>query len=767
MTNKSTEDEQKEPLSKLPEVSLKVITIFSGVLASLTSLYVALISPDTDWLLVGSLAAVIVAFTAFGLATYTIAHKKRTPAVVGEGYLVSPAFPKETRHRAKSQLVPVGFVLILLALLMFGLSQLLKPVISQVVISQQDEEVIIISGKDFGNDTTNIRVLFDKTSQVPASVTQDQIQVRVPEGFHQGSISVRRGARKSPPTYFSFPGVVYGTAVVELIPPTSSATGGMLNVIEPFPGFPYYSRDSDHPSQWPPRVWRERDAFDNGIKDLLNEPQTKNEIDKWVASGSLPVSVPGRELGDVLVRYTNLRFLLADRGMSALQTTIGPETEKAIITLEKKRRALTELLPNRMLILRVQNRLNKDVKNFTAEFNVGGYVYDVTLNAEGEQARSLDWSPNRQTVDIPFLRPSYTAEIQIWYYRQPLSERVFADARDVQWEQSEGIVIQNLSISGGLVRRSPKMLEDFQAYHRFNVDPVSSSPTFGRLPEIAAPAEAVSIEENDQPQPPAIALPTKPGPFALLVATDQYGRYPQRDDAFVAQAALAQAYTEFSDALQDAAISRNGYWIFERMINPSAEYNSFSGAYLMDGSQLAILYVESAFDVSSLPGWSTIKQSAGGGFEFISWDKVGYEVVLHYFSDPKDSRGDSKRLLSNRLKLEQIFDLDAAKRGERNVISSAFKDILSFSRNRLKQHYHAEFTLDDITDPTDPFYLVVRHSEVNENFYLPSDWMPFAEAPSETELDAAVIAPYLSRLYDYGDGSRRLSNEEFMQIFGN
>ena len=49
---------------------------------------------------------------------------------------------------------------------------------------------------------------------------------------------------------------------------------------------------------------------------------------------------------------------------------------------------------------------------------------------------------------------------------------------------------------------------------------------------------------------------------------------------------------------------------------------------------------------------------------------------------------------------------------------------------------------------------------------LPSDWMPFAEAPAEAELEAAVIAPYLSRLYDYGDGSRRLSNEEFMQIFG-
>ena len=586
------------------------------------------------------------------------------------------------------------------------------------------------------------------------------------KAFIRGSISVRRGARKSPLTYFSYPGVVYDTAVVELIPPSSSAIGGILNVIEPFPGFPYYSSDSDHPSQWPPRVWRARDVFSNKIQTLLNAPQTKNEIDQWVDSESLPVSVPGRGLDDLMVRYTNLRFLAAEQGMLALRTKVGPETEKAIIALEKERRALTELLPNRMLILRVRNRLNKDVKNFTAEFNVGGYVYDVTLNAEGEQARSLDWSPNRQTVDIPLLRPSYTAEIQIWFYRQPLNERIFADQRDVQWEQTEGVVIQNLGISGGLVRRSSKLLEGFQAYHRFNVDPVSSSPTFGRLPEPTAPAETLSIEENDQPQPPAVTLPTEPGPFALLVATDQYGKYPQRDDAFVAQAALAQAYTEFSDSLQEATISRNGYWIFERMINPTAEYNSFSGAYLMDGSQLAILYVESAFDVSSLLGWSTIKQSAGGGFEFISWDKVGYEVVLHYFSDPQDTRGDSKRLLTNKLKLEQIFDLNAAKRGERNVMSNTFEDILRFSRNRLKEQYHAEFTLDNITDQTDPFYLVVRHREVSENFYLPPDWMPFAEGPPDAELDAAAVVPYLSRLYDYGAGSRQLSNEEFMQIFG-
>lgn len=766
MTNQSPDHDQADLLSRLPALSVKVITTLSGVLASLTGLYIALISPDTDWLLVGSLAAFIVAFTAFGLALYITARKKRSPAIDGEGPVVTPAFPTEARRSAKRRLIPIGFTLIIMALSMYGLSQWLKPVISHVQISALDDEIVTVTGTGFGSEVSEILVLFDEARQVPLHVSQDQIEVRVPEGFHQGSISVRRGARHSSPAYFSYPGVVYDTAVVELIAPTSFTTGGLLNLIEPFPGFPYYSRDSDHPSQWPPRVWKERDAFHNKIQSLLNEPDTKSEIDQWISDGSLPVSVPGRDQSETLVRYTNLRYLAAAQGLPGLRSEVGPLSEQAVLALERERRTLTENLPNRMLILRVRNRLNKDVMKFTAEFKVGGSVYDVTLNAEGEQARSLKWSPSRQTVDIPLLRPSYTAEIQIWYYRQPLNERVFSDARDVQWEQTEGIVIQNLSISAGLVRRSTRLLEDFQAYRRFHVDPVSGSPTFGRLPEPSKPTPSLHMDEPDDPTPPPPITVTEAGPYALLVATDQFGRYPQRDDAFVAQAALAQAYTEFSHALQAAVTTRGGYWIFERMVAPVAEYNAFSGAYLMEGSQLAILYVDNAFEVSALPGWSTIKHSAGGGFEFIPWKKAGYEVVLHYFSDPEDSRGDSKRLLTNRLKLGQIFDLDAAKRGERNVMSSLFADILRFSRKQLKERYQADFTLDDVTDPVDPFYLVVRHRKVSENFYLPMDWMPVAETPSKGEPDVVSIAPHLSRLYDYGEGSRQLSKEEFMQIFG-
>jgi hypothetical protein len=742
-----------------------------GLVGAISVIYATLISPKTDFLHLISLASIIVSMITTGLAIYILMHKIRTHSIVSEEYVIRPAFSSEERTAARKKLFPIAAVLLLISAATFFTRHYLTPVITEISILETDSEVVVIKGNRFGTKTEKVRVLFDNNEQVPVTVFDTRIQVSVPKGFHKGGISVRRGTRTSSGTYFSYAGVVYDATVVELIQPAKSAIGGMLNLLETFPGFPYYSREGDHPSQWPPRVRKERTAFQRQIEKLLSEQAVKAELNQWLSNNTPSVSMPGYSYEEPILRYINLRFLLAENkgNYAGIDALIGQHTAEAMQVLENQRKKLSETLPNRMLILRVQNLQNEDVKNFTAEFKVGGIVYDVTLNAEGEQARSLEWSPNRQTIDIPTLRPGYTADIQVWYYRLPLSERVFPDAMDLEWEKTEGIIVQNLSISGGYVRRLPSLLEAFQAYHIYHVDPVHGSPTFGRLagPKILSDANSPSqIKTNEEVT--GVVEPSAEGepPYALLIASTLYGRYPDRNDAFEAQVRQAKAFTDFSSALLDAVTDADGYWIYERFTPVEAEYNRFSGAYLMNGGQLAILFTKKIFDVAALPGWTEIDRTANANFQFIPWKDTQYEAVLHYFSDPTDSKGDSKRLLTKHLSLSQIFSLEEAKKGNRNVISTLFSDILRFSRERLKDHYQADFTLDDTTDPTDPFYLVVRHSKVSENFYLPKEWMPIAESPAERVLKDSELNIHLSRLYDYAELSRELLQSEFTAIFG-
>ncbi len=66
---------------------------------------------------------------------------------------------------------------------------------------------------------------------------------------------------------------------------------------------------------------------------------------------------------------------------------------------------------------------------------------------------------------------------------------------------------------------------------------------------------------------------------------------------------------------------------------------------------------------------------------------------------------------------------------------------------------------------TAPFYIGVRHPNVNENFYLPESWMKIAESADDLSTDEKVLFSRLSRLYDYANHSEELSSAEFEKIF--
>lgn len=769
------------PLDWLADHFAKVITALAGGIGAITAIYGTLVAPETDLLQLLALTLALLGLTVLGLGLHLLTYRRRGQAG-GKRETRSYRYSEEQRRSARRQWLPAGGIALALAGAALVAGQRLTPELAAAAVSPEDNEVLLLTGSRFGASPDDVRVQVGDRELVPLRISADRIEVAMPDKFRMGEIAVRRGPRRSGSLYFSLPGIVYDAAVIRLIAPTEGGIGALTNLIEPFPGFPYYSQTSDHPSQWPPRVWKDRTALHTRIEQELAHPAVAAELERWLAANPPSVRAVGGGIDEPLQRFLRLRFALAEQNndFARLGTLVGPATADALRRLEAQRRELQQNLPNRLLMLRVQNQLNTDAENFTVQFKVGGAVYDVTLNAEGEKARSLEWSPQRLTVEIPRLRPNDIADVQIWYYRLPLADRVFPSAMDLEWEKTEGVVIDNLGISNARVRRSPRLLADFQSYQRYAVDPVRSSPTFGRLPtppapepaSPAAPARPATTKAAPPPVGPEpapverAATPALTGAQVTLVHIGVSGGYARKDDANQAQLRIAQALTDFSTALARAVDDAGGAWFFDRTTPVTHAFNRFAGEFLMDGGMLALIASDRAIDVTRLPGWTALDQAGAAETEAVPAARATYEVVLHFISDPTDSRSDSKRLLTRALPLDRIFDLAKARAGERNVIAAEFADLLRFARERLQRRYGAPFTLDDVNNATDPFYLVVRHRTVSENFYLPAAWMPLAETPAPRAASDAELRRLLSRLYDYGSNSRELTAAEFDAIFG-
>lgn len=564
--------------------------------------------------------------------------------------------------------------------------------------------------------------------------------------------------------------VAYDVAIVEMISPSSQGVGAIMNKLEPFPGFPYFSRESDHPSQWPPRVFRDRSAFAQQIRKLLAAPDTAAELARWQASHPAQVTVVGRRTtgDDAVHRYAALRLLLSEHkdDYARIQHVVGPQAATALERLDAARRSIEEDLPNRLLILRVVNQSARDVEEFTVEVHLSGSIYDVTLNALGERAQSLEWTPNRFWVEVPLLRPSYRAELHVWYSTLPLSARVFPSPMDVRWEQTAGIVIENIVASDVTPVRQDDLLDDLAAYHRFPVDPVRSSPTFGRVQE-----EAEARDRDDQAEEAEeaavqapFAAPAYPGPYAILFAVDLHRQFQQKADAYEAQGILANGLRLAETGIVDGLARAQGAWLYEFKTPVEPLYSAFGGAYSVAAKWLGILRADDGLDLA--PFVALWKLSGGATqLDVLPWNDASYEVVLQFFTDPQDSRGDSKRLITKRLPLEQIFDGEAARAGHRNSISPDFAQLMQYARKSLIARFGQHFTLEQATDSTAPFYLTVRGPNVSENFYLPKAWMRVAEENGPQVLSSKELRARLSRLYDYADSSRELTLQEFGQTF--
>jgi hypothetical protein len=497
------------PFTRLASASFKVVSSIAAIVAAISTIYVSLFSPNKDLLQFLGFSAATLATVALGLAAFVVRLKARSSGVLGDKVASQPAFTQEERAAARNRLVPLGLALVACSIALFTTDHFLMPKILEIGLSDTDSEVLIIKGSRFGKDVSRVWVRFSGVTteeQVARKADANVIEVVVPSKFSKGTISVRRGPRVSGAVSFTFPGVIYETAVVRLIQQSEDPIQRLMAQFDPDPAFPYYSDISDKPTQWPPRVFKDQSDFHAKIRQALSGAAAQ-EVAGWESRTPPKLTFLGGSPDDPQLKlfqsYARLRMLLTynNGDYRRVSAIVGPHAAQALRTLEDARRALATNLPNRAFILRVRNQSPEDAENFTVELKVGGYVYDVTVNEEGEKAHSLQWSPDRINIDLPRLRPGYTTDIKVWYAYLPLSERVFPDAADVEWEMTQGIVVHNLGVSNGLIRRSSRLLRDLHPYHRYAVDPVQGSPTFGSLPEPSSEAALPVQHPRTEPVP--------------------------------------------------------------------------------------------------------------------------------------------------------------------------------------------------------------------------------------------------------------------------
>ena len=263
--------------------------------------------------------------------------------------------------------------------------------------------------------------------------------------------------------------VAYNHTVVEMIDPASQGVGSIMDGIEPFPGFPYYSRASDNPDAWPERVLTDRQAFAEKIRGFFQEHpsagvQGESSVE-IVGSGPEP---PGDNWRSVAQRYMGVRLLLNSDlhgDVKALAQRIGKGPAEAFGELEKARAYISRTMPNRLWVLHVRNESSTPAGPLKLKFKIAGMLYDT--RASISQYSVSESTDSTTTIDIETIQSGEIIELRVWYNYQSANQRVFPDLRNFELDRTQGIVIEELKVGGARLVPAQELASKLRAgaYH--------------------------------------------------------------------------------------------------------------------------------------------------------------------------------------------------------------------------------------------------------------------------------------------------------------
>jgi hypothetical protein len=258
--------------------------------------------------------------------------------------------------------------------------------------------------------------------------------------------------------------------------PAAEGIGAINNKFEPYPGFPYYSRESDSPTSWPPRVFRDREALGALYEKFFGRPDVtaafaaararRGEKSSIRIMSSAPGGAPDASIGEAVGSARMFFNFTLEDDAAALEREIGAPLAAEFLALEKARAEQRAYFPNRVAIIRVRNTSKQDLKDMTIEFSVTAMIYDVKILAASEGVRESGWDIFENRVVIANLLPKYVLDIVIWYRYQSVDERVFPDKIDFIHDLTQGLTIINIAVSNGKVRYKKELLEELSGYER-------------------------------------------------------------------------------------------------------------------------------------------------------------------------------------------------------------------------------------------------------------------------------------------------------------
>ena len=146
----------------------------------------------------------------------------------------------------------------------------------------------------------------------------------------------------------------YAVAIFRMIDPSASFIGAINDRYEPGVGFPYYSRESDHPSYWPARVSRDRQALHERFEAFFGRPEVQAALAAARAqAGDKSVievisSAPGGAdpLGAVVASARMFFNVHLEGDKAALLKALGEPLAREFLAVEDARNSLRRFLPN-------------------------------------------------------------------------------------------------------------------------------------------------------------------------------------------------------------------------------------------------------------------------------------------------------------------------------------------------------------------------------------------------------------------------------------
>ncbi len=262
------------------------------------------------------------------------------------------------------------------------------------------------------------------------------------------------------------PKVEYSVAIAEMIDPFAvDPMAQVMDQVETFPGFPYYSRRSDHPSEWPGRVMRDRQALFSKYARLLARHPVGEEVLGGRDHGST-VEVLGQS-STVTQTLASLRMWFnstLEGDAAKLESALGAGGAREFLALEQERARMREAFPNRFALLRIKNAGKIDAKNIIIELDLFGELYDYSISADPEQVRHAEYDQVSNRIVVQRAPPGYLIEIRLWYRYLSVEDRVFPDEKHFILELTQGLVINNIAVSDGRAIFTRSLIGDLEAH---------------------------------------------------------------------------------------------------------------------------------------------------------------------------------------------------------------------------------------------------------------------------------------------------------------